>query len=205
MINGSYTEYDTQRIEDIYPYSIEVPDIITKLSREITKNSTLIVRLVKLMLDDGPPVSNPDYKFTRVAKRLDNQFKIWESHYEADHDEYKILKKELEQAIITRDSLITKRTLDDLNEQDYMLRLSVAEWNINELRTQKSVLESNLKSMEKMRVLQTSEDVDYLYKLSKDNYRLISGLEIQPETMGMLLNVLTKTLDTINNKKRTTI
>ena len=88
---------------------------------------------------------------------------------------------------------------------DYVLNLSIVDWSINELNTKCSILKENLEAMNNLRVLLDPEDVNFLYHLSKNNFVLLSGLTVKPDTMGMLLQCLSEMLNTIKNKSKLTI
>ena len=197
--------YEADTIDDSYPYSIQVPEIITKTSREITRTSTLLIRLLRLILNEGPPPTNYEYQIKRITKKLKNQYNIWSAHYKADKEEYDTLSIELEDTIIRKGFLQTRRRLSDINEMDYVLNLSIIDWKINDLKTKCSILKDNLEGMNNLRVLLDSEDINYLYQLSKNNFCIVSNLVVEPETMGRLLQSLTKMLDTIKNKPNCTI
>jgi len=197
--------YEADTIEDSYPYSIQVPEIITKTCREITRNSTLLIRLLRLILDEGPPPKDYENLIKRTTNKLNNQYGIWDAHYKADQDEYHILNNELEDALLMRSSLQAKSKLGDINEMEYVLNLSIVDWSINELKTKCSILKDNLEAMNNLRVLLDSEDVNFLYHLSKNNFVLLKSLTIKPDTMGMLLQCLSEMLNTIKNKSKLTI
>ena len=197
--------YEADTIEDSYPYSIQVPEIITKTCREITRNSTLLIRLLRLILDEGPPPKDYENLIKRITKKLDNQYGIWDAHYKADQDEYDYLRNKLKDELFMRNSLQAKSKLGDIIEMDYVLNLSIVDWSINELNTKCSILKENLEAMNNLRVLLDPEDVNFLYHLSKNNFVLLSGLTVKPDTMGMLLQCLSEMLNTIKNKSKLTI
>ena len=189
--------YNMYRVESIYPYSIEVPEIITKISREITRNATLLIRLIKLLHEDGASISDSDYKIKRITKKLQNQLELLNTHQKTEQEEYTSLSNELNHAIIERDALHIKRKIDEICEGEYSLKLSVANWSVEDLRVKMDDLENSLQAMETLKGLPVLKDIEDLYQISKNNYQSLNGLELEPYTLEILINTLSKILETI--------
>ena len=189
--------YSMYTVESIYPYSIEIPEIITKISREITRNATLLIRLIKLLHEDGASLSDSDYKINRITKKLQNQLKLLDTHHKTEQEEYNTLSTELKNAIIERDALHIKRKIGEICVGEYSLKLSVANWSVEDLRVKMDDLENSLKAMETLKGLPVLKDIEDLYQISKNNYQSLNGLELEPYTLEILINTLSKILETI--------
>ena len=189
--------YNMYTVESIYPYSIEIPEIITKISREITRNATLLIRLIKLLHEDGASISDSDYKIKRITKKLQNQLELFNTHQKTEQEEYTSLSNELNNAIIERDALHIKRKIDEICEGEYSLKLSVANWSVEDLRVKMDDLENSLQAMETLKGLPVLKDIEDLYQISKNNYQSLNGLELEPYTLEILINTLSKILETI--------
>jgi hypothetical protein len=189
--------YNMYLAESIYPYSIEIPEIITKISREITRNATLLIRLTKLLLENGESISDADYKIKRITKKLQNQLELLFTHYKTEREEFDTLKTEFDNAIIERDALHIKRKIGDICEGEYSLKLSVANWSIQDLRAKKEALENSLKAMETLKGLPVLGDIENLYQISKNNYQSLNGLKLEPYTTELLVHTLSKILETV--------
>ncbi len=189
--------YNTYMIDSIYPYSIEVPMVITKISREITRNATLLIRLIKLLQEDGASISDLDYKIKRITKKLQNQLEILDTHHKTEREEYDILCTEFDNAIIERDALHIKRKIDEICDGEYSVKLSVADWSVEDLGAKKDDLENSLKAMETLKGLPVLGDIEELYQISKNNYQALNGLELEPCTLEILIHTLSKILETV--------
>ena len=189
--------YDVYTVESIYPYSIEVPDIITKISREITRNATLLIRLIELLHEDGASISDSDYKIKRITKKVRNQLGLLDTHHKTEREELDTLSTEFDNAIIERDALHIKRKIGEICEEEYSLKLSVANWSIEDLRGKKDALENSLKAMESLKGLPVLGDIEDLYRISKNNYQSLYGLELEPCTTELLIHTLSNILETI--------
>jgi hypothetical protein len=205
MLENSAFYNNMHVIENIYPYSIEVPEIITKISREITRNATLLIRLVKLLQEKGAPISNPDYKINRITKKLQNQLTLLDTYQKADLIEYDAISSELDNAIIERDALHIKRRINEICEMEYSLKLSMANWSIENLRAVKDDLGNSLKALDNLKGLLVLGDIEDLYQLSKDNYKSLNCLELEPYTIERLINTLSKILETITHSGPSTL
>lgn len=188
---------NTYMIDSIYPYSIEVPMVITKISREITRNATLLIRLIKLLQEDGASISDLDYKIKRITKKLQNQLEILDTHHKTEREEYDILCTEFDNAIIERDVLHIKRKIDEICDGEYSVKLSVADWSVEDLGAKKDDLENSLKAMENLKGLSVLGDIEELYQISKNNYQALNGLELEPCTLEILIHTLSKILETV--------
>jgi hypothetical protein len=189
--------YNTCMIDSIYPYSIEVPMVITKISREITRNATLLVRLIKLLHEDGASITDLDYKIKRITKKLQNQLELLDTHLKTEQEEYDSVSTEFYDTILERDALHVKRKIDGICDGEYSLKLSVADWSIEDLRSKKDALENSLKAMENLKGLPVLGDIEDLYQISKNNYQALNGLELEPCTLEILIHTLSKILETV--------
>ena len=109
--------YDTNIIESIYPYSIEIPVAITKISREFTRNATLLLKLIKLLQKEGAQIDDPDYKIIRITKKLQNLLLLSDTYNKTYQEEYNTLSAELDKAILERDELNIRRRIDEIFEE----------------------------------------------------------------------------------------
>ena len=189
--------YNMYRVESIYPYSLEVPEVITKISREITRNATLLIRLIKLLQKDGASISDLDYKIKRITKKLQNQLELLDTHHKTEREEYDTLSTEFDNAVIERDALHIKRKIDEICDGEYSLKLSVANWSIEDLRVKKDGLENSLKAMENLKGLPVLGDIEELYQISKNNYQALNGFELEPYTLEILIHTLSRILETV--------
>ena len=189
--------YNTYMAESIHPYSLQVPEIITKINREITRNATLLIRLIKLLHEDGASISDLDYKIKRITKKLQNQLELLDTHHKTEQEEYDTLSTEFHNAILERDALHIKRKIDGICEGEYSLKLSVVNWSIEDLRSKKDALENSLKAMKNLKGLPVLGDIEELYQISKNNYQSLNGLDLEPYTLAILIHTLSKILETV--------
>jgi hypothetical protein len=197
--------HDNYMIEAIYPYSIEVPEIITRISREITRNSTLLIKLIRLIQEDGVSVSDLDYRINRIIKKILNQLTLLETYYKTEQEEYDAINAELEDALIERDALHIKSRIKEISDEEYSIKLSVANWTVEDLTSRKKVLENILKAMDDLKGLMLVSDIDVLYRISKNNYQTLNNLKIELYTRERLIYVLSKILEIITDPRPSTI
>ena len=197
-------DHDVYMIENIYPYSIDVPEIITSINRKLTRNDTLLIKLIKL-LEDRTSISDLDYKINRIIKKLQNQFTLLETYYKTEQEEYNAIKTELSDALIDRDALHVKNRIKEISDEEYSIKLSVANWTIDDLTSRMHSLEKPLKAMDDLKSLLLFSDIDFLYKISNDKYQSLINLKIEPNTREKLVNTLSIILKTITNSRPSTI
>ena len=192
-------------IEAIYPYSIEIPEIITRISREITRNSTLLIKLIKLIQEDGVSVSDLDYRINRIISKILNQLTLLETYYKAEQEEYDAINAELEDALVERDALHVKSRIKEINDEEYSIKLSVANWTVEDLTSRRKVLENILKAMDDLKGLMLVSDIDVLYRISKNDFQTLNNLKIELYTRERLIYVLSNILEIITDSRPSTI
>ena len=192
-------------IEAIYPYSIEIPEIITRISREITRNSTLLIKLIKLIQEDGVSVSDLDYRINRIISKILNQLTLLETYYKAEQEEYDAINAELEDALVERDALHVKSRIKEINDEEFSIKLSVANWTVEDLTSRRKVLENILKAMDDLKGLMLVSDIDVLYRISKNDYQTLNNLKIELYTRERLIYVLSNILEIITDSRPSTI
>jgi hypothetical protein len=192
-------------IESVYSYSLDISDTITKICREITRNATLLIRLLKLLQEEGAKINDLDYTIIRITKRLQNLLELFDTYHKTDQEEYNTLSAELDNAILERDALHIKRIINEICEEEYYIKLSVANWTIEDLKVKKTDLEKGLNALENLKGLIVFRDVDDLYQISKINYNSLNVLELEPYTREMLIHTLSKILETVKQSGRSTL
>jgi hypothetical protein len=192
-------------IESIYPYSIDIPVAITKISREFTRNATLLIRLIKLLQEEGAQIDDPDYKIIRITKKLQSLLKLSDTYYKTYQEEYNTLSAELDNAIQETDELNIKRRINDICEEEYYLKLSVANWTLEDLRVKKTDLGKSLKALKNLKGLTEFKDIDDLYQISKNNYNSLNVIELEPCTLEILIPTLSELLETVRHSGPSTL
>jgi hypothetical protein len=107
--------------------------------------------------------------------------------------------------MVERDALHVKSRIKEIGDEEYSVKLSVANWNVEDLSSRKKALEKILGSMEDLKGLLVFSDVDLLYKISTDNFQSLDILTIEPYTREKLINLLSKILETITSSSPSTI
>ena len=198
-------DHDMYMIESIYPYSIEVPEIITRISREITRNSTLLIKLIELLQEDGASITDLDYRINRLIIKLQNLFMLLEAYYKTEKEEYDTISAELKDALVERDAFHIKRKINEISDEEYSIKLSVANWTVKELTSKKDSLGKILETREDLKGILLFSDIDDLYKISKNNYQSLNSLMIESYTREKLINTLSKILEMVNKAHPSTI
>ena len=192
-------------VENIYPHSIELPDIVTRMSREITRNATFLIKMITLIQLDKVPTTNHNYTINRISTKLLNQLTLWEAHWKADQEEHQKISDELQDARLRREELITKKVLRDISDEECSLRLSIADWSIKDLSEKKASLENNLKAYTNLKGLPLLVDINELYKMSKNDFFSLNSLGLEYETLKQLKRTLYKLLQTTTDKTPSTL
>lgn len=191
--------------ESMYPYTLQVPEGISSNSKELARLATLLIRLISILLEGDVPKRSFDKTVERVAKKLDKELDIWDLYRLRDEEEYIALCKELASAIDNRKMLHIKRKLGNIGDEELSLKLSVADWNIEDLKLRKLRIEHCVDALNNLRGLFAYEDVEELYNISKNNYEALRDLLLDSEMTGFLINVFNKLSKAITNSNPSTL
>jgi hypothetical protein len=159
----------------------------------------------QLIQEDDTPISDSEYTIKRITVKLRNQLELLETHYKTDQEEYESICAELEKAVTERETLHLQNRLNDIHMEEYSIRLSVANWSIEDLSAKKRDLENCIKAMKNLKGLQAHGDIEDLYRISKNSYQSLNRLMIEPDTLKMLTQTLSKILETITYPSPSTL
>lgn len=176
--------------ESMYPYTLQVPEGISSNSKELARLATLLIRLICILQEEGVPKKSFDKTALRVARKLDKELEIWDLYRMRDEEEYEALSKELSNAIDYRKMLHIKRKLGNIGDEELSLKLSVADWSIEDLKLKKLRIEHSVNALNNLRSLFAYEDIEELYTVSKNNYEILKELSLGSEITEFFINVL---------------
>jgi hypothetical protein len=179
-------------VESMYPYSLEVSECITGNNMELTQQATLLIRLLNLLQDDGVPHKSYDRIVERITRKLMKNLELWELYIMKHQEEYAALNLELETVIDERKMLHIKKKLGEICAEEYSLKLSVADWSIEDLRAKRLQTEKSINVLNRLRGLFAPSDIETLYVLSKNDYESIKYLGLESNVYKFLTQVLTR-------------
>ena len=158
---------------------------------ELMRQATILVRLIKLM-DGSEGHQDMDELVGRVARSLETHLGIYELYLRKDREALASSSLELEKALETREMLTVRREVGDIRDQEYSLKMAVADWGIDNYRAKTRELKSSVAAMSNLRDRFESEFIDDLGRLAVDDYRKIRGLGVGSELSEMIIGSFRK-------------
>jgi hypothetical protein len=191
--------------ESMYPYTLQVQEGISINSKELGRLATLLIRLISILREEGVPKNNFDKTAVRVARKLDKELEIWDLYRRRDEEEYRDLSLELSNAIDNRKMLHIKRKLGNIGDEELSLKLSVADWGIEDLKLKKLRIEHSVNALNNLRSLFAYEDIEELYTVSKNNYEILREISLGSEITEFLIMVLDKLSKAVTSTNPSTL
>ena len=191
--------------ESMYPYTLQVQEGISINSKELGRLATLLIRLISILREEGVPKNNFDKTAVRVARKLDKELEIWDLYRRRDEEEYRALSLELSNAIDNRKMLHIKRKLGNIGDEELSLKLSVADWGIEDLKLKKLRIEHSVNALNNLRSLFAYEDIEELYTVSKNNYEILREISLGSEITEFLIMVLDKLSKAVTSTNPSTL
>jgi hypothetical protein len=117
-----------------------------------------------------------------------------------------LISSDLKDAKIDREALHIKRQIAEIGDEEYSLKLSVADWTINDLKIRLDDLEKCVNALDELgdNIL-TYKDENDLYQISKNSYESIKCLEIESHVKENLIYTLSQILDLVVSTNFSTI
>ena len=158
-------------------------------NKEIMKQSTILLRLINL-LDKDEPQDSVDELIERVTKRLETSLGIWELYLKRDKEELSTSSKELEKALESREVLRVRKEVGDISDEEYELKIAVAEWGIENYQTKTRELEKGVAAMSNLRDQLEPKYIEEINRMAQNGYQKIRDMKLRPELTEMIIRNL---------------
>ena len=183
------SEYAAQTI-------IEAPEGVTANNREIMKQATILIKLIKYLDNDRRPRAYDDL-VERITRKLEIHLDIWGLYLKRDEEELAASSLELERALESKALLRIRSEVGDVGDEEYRLKMASAEWSIENLEGKKSRLEGGVRAMGSLRGQLESEVMDEVYEVSRNDFEKIKRLELGSELTETIIKSVSKIADNL--------
>ena len=165
-------------------------------NEELMRQATILVRLINVMGDaDGH--QDMGELLGRVARSLETHLGIYELYLRKDREALASSRVELEKALETREMLTVRREVGDIRDEEYGLKMAVADWGIENYRSKTRELEGSVAAMSGLRARFGSEFIEDVRGLAVDDYRGVRGLGLGSELSEMVIGSFSKIMDSM--------
>ena len=171
---------------------IEASECVTANNKEIMKQASILIRLIKLLDTYGGSSNHYGDLVGRIAGKLDTCLDIWTLYLRNDEAELSASSLELERAMDDREVLQIKRNVGEIGDEEYRLKMAALDWSVEHLKEKKSRMESSVKAMSTLHNQLDSEYVGEINRFAQSNYQNIRGLDLGAELTEMIIKNFTR-------------
>jgi hypothetical protein len=163
-------------------------DCIAVTNKEIINKTTIFIRLIKILRSDRI-TPTPYIKIAqKIGKKLQYYLELWNLYNRNMKEETLTYNEELESVLKDKDLLIVRMKIDDICEKEYDMKLSVANWDAENLNFKILHLEKNMRNLNCLSDLIEAEDAEEIKRLVQNEFQTIKDLELGNEVSEMLIN-----------------
>jgi len=177
---------------------IEASECVTVNNKEIMKQATILLRLIKLLDTYGGSQSNYGDLVEGIARKLETHLDIWKLYLRKDEEELAASSLELGKVMDDREILQVKRNVGEIGDEEYRLKLAALDWSVEHLKVKKSQMESSVKAMSTLHNQLEPEYVEEINLFAQSDYQNIRGLDLGIGLTEMIIKDFTKLADIVN-------
>jgi hypothetical protein len=177
---------------------IEASECVTANNKEIMKQATILLRLIKLLDTYGGSQSNYGDLVEGIARKLETHLDIWKLYLRKDEEELAASSLELGKAMDDREILQVKRNVGEIGDEEYRLKMAALDWSVEHLKVKKSQIESSVKAMSTLHNQLEPEYVEEINLFAQSDYQNIRGLDLGIGLTEMIIKDFTKLADIVN-------
>jgi len=160
---------------------------------EIVRQASVMLRLIDSM-GEGSEGAYIEL-LGRVAGRLSNCLGIFELYRRNDEADFKASCVEFDKAIGDREVLNVRRLVGDIGEEEFNLKMAVAEWSIGRHGSRKREIEGGVKELGGLRDQFDERFLDEITQISKSEYRKIRELGLDQTLTDVVIGSLGRLVD----------
>lgn len=168
--------------------SVRTNVFVSTNNGEIMRQATVLLRLIDSM-GEGSGKAYVDL-LGRVASRLSNCLGIFELCRRNDEADFRASCSEFETALGDREVLNVRRQVEDIGDEEFSLKMAVAEWSIDHYGSRKRELEGGMKAMNRLKDEFENGFLEILSKVSEGNYRRVRDLGLDQTLNDVVIGSL---------------
>jgi hypothetical protein len=172
-----------------------VPEWVEANNSEIMRQAAILLRLVKTMDGDARAREAYDELLGRVAGRLSNCLGIFELYMRNDEADLRASCVEFEKAVSDREVLRVRKQVGDIGDEEFGLKMAVAEWSIGSFGARKKELEGGVRAMSGLREQFDAMFVDEISRIAEGDYRKIRELRLPNNLADVVIGCLGRLVD----------
>ena len=176
---------------------IEASECVTVNNKEIMKQATILLRLIKLLDTYGGSQSNYGDLVEGIARKLETHLDIWTLYLRKDEEELAASSLELGKVMDDREILQVKRNVGEIGDEEYRLKMAALDWSVEHLKVKKHQMENSVKAMSTLHNQLEPEYVEEIIQVTQSNYQDIRGLELGTELTEMIIKNITRLAETV--------
>jgi hypothetical protein len=165
----------------------DIPNCVLANNDEIKKQTSILIRLVKLLKDGEISPESFSNIALRYGKRLQGSLDLWVIYQSIVNEESKIYRVELESAMEGNSALSARHAIGDVSEEEYKLKQAMYDWDIQNINKKSRLFESSLSQLQSIRDGLGIDDTEEMRLLMDDDCRAIRELGLDSRVSELLL------------------
>ena len=157
-------------------------------NNEIKKLATMIVKLIKLLLEEKMSLE----EFNKISPKYDNKLssslELRELYNKRIQEESMINIKELETVLENKELISVRKQIGDMQDEEYNLKLAAVNWDINKINKKTDYLKKCLNLLQTLSHHIEAENANYIKQLAQNNYKEIKNIKLDADSKKRLMN-----------------
>ena len=163
-------------------------DCIAGNNKEIINKTTILIRLIKILRADRITPTCYIKIAQKTGKKLQYYLELWNLYNRNVKEETLNYNEELESVLEDKELLIVRKKIDDICEKEYGLKLSVVNWDVENLNIKILHLEKIMSDLNSLCDLIEPEDDDEIRRFVQNDFITRSTHNNYIESAAHLIN-----------------
>ena len=168
----------------------DLRESILNNNNEIKKLATMIVKLIKLLLEEKISLE----EFNKISPKYDNKLssslELRELYNKRIQEDSMNNIKELETVLENKELISVRKQIGDMQDEEYNLKLAAVNWDINKINKKTDYLKKCLNMLQTLSHNIEAEDANYISQITQDKYKAIKNTKLDADSKKRLTNNL---------------
>jgi hypothetical protein len=175
-------------IQTISPsYGDGLLENINRNTNDIKRLTTMIVKLIQLLIDEKIPQEEFINMSLKYDNRLSSALELREIYNRRVQEDTLVNLKELETVLENKELICVRRKIDDMEEEEYEIKLAAVDWDIDRINKRAEYLQKSINLLKALPSKIESKDALFIDGLSKDECKTIKNIKLETETKNRLM------------------
>lgn len=168
----------------------DLRESILNNNNEIKKLATMIVKLIKLLLEEKISLEEFNKILPKYDNKLSSSLELRELYNKRIQEDSMNNIKELETVLENKELISVRKQIGDMQDEEYNLKLAAVNWDINKINKKTDYLKKCLYMLQTLSHKIEAEDANYISQITQDKYKAIKNTKLDADSKKRLTNNL---------------